>query len=176
MTKYILQHHLKLKYLYGLKFIATIGIGLDVFGDQKQGVLCSGNIYMFLEEICGFPEFDIDRINLFYKERNIIELDGSIREIKDYPKYVLPDAQKHMFVPDFFISEYNSHPVMEQVEYRVIGTKNENDVSVNHPYLLAFVVLVLIVVFFFWLISTFCESCSSGNKPCMINKDFFDLL
>jgi len=176
MTKYILCHHLKLKYLYGLKFIATIGIGLDVFGDQKQGVLCSGNIYMFLEELCGFPEFDIERINLFYKENSILNINGSIREIKEYPSYVMPDAKKHMFVPDMFITEYNSHPVMEQIEYRVISTKSENDVSVNHPYLLAFIVLVLIIVFFFWLISTFCQSCASGIKPCMINKDFFDLL
>jgi hypothetical protein len=176
MTRYIETHHLKLKYLYGLKHIVTIGLGIDVFGEQKQGVLCSGNIYMFLNELCGFPDFDIDKINKYYLENKVLDSNGSVKQIKDYHEYFMPDANQHMFVPDFFISEYNTHPVMEQFESRVIGSKNENDVTVNHPFLLTLVVLILIVIFFFWLISNYCESCASKNKPCMINKDFFDLL
>jgi hypothetical protein len=35
-----------------------------------------------------------------------------------------------MYVPDFFSAEYNTHPIFDSEEVRVIGTKNEEDITV----------------------------------------------
>lgn len=164
MDEYIRMHHLKMKYAYGKGHIVTVGLGFDVFGEhQDKGVLCSENIYFFLEHLCEYPEFRIDG-----------------KEVPHSP-YKVVDAIRRMYVPDFFFSENNTHPVFEPEEYRVISKKNEEDVTVLNPLLITFVVLVLIIFFGFLIISRFCESCSksgtcSTTGICIPGPDIFDFI
>lgn len=173
MEEYIEIHHLKMTYAYGTYHIVTVGLGFDVFGPHKTGgKLCSENIYIFLEHLCGYPEFKIDRDSILSKGINEV----TKKEIT-FPSYKVPDAIDRMYVPDFFSSDYNTHPVMEKEEVRVIGCKNEEDITVWHPYFIAFVMLVFIGLFLFLIINNYCESCSSGKSVCLIDqKDVFDLI
>jgi hypothetical protein len=93
-----------------------------------------------------------------------------------YEEYKVPDALDYMYVPDFFSSDYNTHPVFEKEEVRVIGSKNEEDITVKHPYFVVFVVLVIIILFLFFVISNYCESCRATGFCRIGSKDFFDLL
>lgn len=170
MKEYIDLHYLKMQYAYGKKHIMTIGLGLDIFGRHKEnGKLCSENIYLFLEHLCKFPDFEIDDIvgdtQMVSKPKNIT-----------YDEYKVVDAVDYMYLPDYFSGEYCTHPVFVKEEVRVIGTKNEEDVTVKHPYFVVFVVLVLIILFLFFIISNYCESCRANDFCRIGSKDFFDLL
>jgi hypothetical protein len=71
------------------------------------------------------------------KVKNILNSDGVKVNTKNvesktfkniqYEEYKVPDALDYMYVPDFFSSDYNTHPVFEKEEVRVIGTKNEEE-------------------------------------------------
>jgi len=164
MEEYIEEHHLKMKYAYGKDYIVTVGLGFDILGPKKDGSqLCSGNVYLFLKHLCDYPNFKI--------ENQLIE---SLT-------YKLPDCEPHMIVPDMFSSEHNSHPVFDSQEYRVLSKKNEEDVTVSHPYFIVFVILLLIVVLGFFIVYNYYESCK--NNPmcrsgiCMPGqRDFFDFM
>jgi len=158
MEEYISIHYLKLKYAYGKGHIVTVGLGFDVFGKHPTGVLCSENIYMFLHHICQYPEFIIEG------------------KIYNYEDYKVPDAIDRMYVPDFFSAEYNTHPIFESEEVRVISTKNEEDITVKHPYFIMFVVLIIIILFLFFVINNYCESCNVKGYCPIGSKDFFDSL
>lgn len=179
MESYIQEHHLKLQYAYGKKHIVTVGLGFDVFGKHKDGgVLCSENIYMFLEHLCQYPEFRIENLeNLYLQNTESLELKNkSVKKYKTikYDNYKVPDAIGRMYVPDFFSYEYNTHPVFEGEENRVISSKNEEDITVKHPYFVAFVVLVIIALILFLIINNYCESCSSKDFCPIGSKDLFD--
>jgi len=176
MKEYIDMYHLKMQYAYGKSYIVTVGLGLDLTGRHPTGELCSGSIYRFLELLCEFPEFKIEDIT----QENINEIrTKGIKSYKniEYDEYKVVDALDYMYLPDFFSSDYNTHPALEKEEVRIISSKSEEDVTVQHPYLIMFIVLIIIIVFLFYIISNYCESCNSGNGICRINKkDFFDLL
>lgn len=156
--EYIEMHHLKMRYAYGIPHIVTVGLGFDVFGPHKEGgKLCSENIYLFLEHLCGYPGFNIEG---------------------EHEEYKLPDARDYMTVPDFFFSEYNTHPVFEPEEYRVISKQNEEDVTVLHPFFIVMIVTILLVVLVIVLINNYCQSCNASlDAVCPItSRDFFDTL
>lgn len=162
MKEYIDIYHLKMKYAYGKMHIVTVGLGFDVLGEHpEKGKLCSENIYIFLKHICNYPEFTIDG-----------------KKVK-HSDYKVVDAIERMYVPDFFFSDNNTHPVFLPEESRVISKKNEEDVTVNHPYFLFFVILVIVIIFIFLLVNNYCETCNSGVCRPQIcipgQKDIFDL-
>jgi hypothetical protein len=160
MEEYINLQHLKMQYAYGIHHIVTAGLGFDVFGRHKTGKICSENVYLFLEHLCKYPNFEIGNEKLEFKDYKVI------------------DAVDYLHVPDFFLSSYNSHPVFENLEERVISIKNEDDVTVKHPFFVMFAVLVFLIIFIFLVINNYCDSCSrSGADFCPINaKDLFDSL
>jgi hypothetical protein len=170
MESYIQEHHLKLQYAYGKKHIVTVGLGFDVFGKHPNGVLCSENIYMFLEHLCEYPEFKI------YENIENIENVKNTKSIKvlKYDGYKVPDAIGRMYVPDFFSAEYNTHPIFEDEEVRVISSKNEEDITVNHPYFIGFVVIVIVALILFFIVNNYCESCSAKDYCPIGSKDLFD--
>lgn len=209
MEEYIEMHHLKMQYAYGKLHIVTVGLGFDVFGRHADnGKLCSENLYLFLQHLCGFPEFriedilnsdkvrieDIDSDANAFRIENIVtdsetqintkcvesktfnRVENKVFKNIQYEEYKVPDALDYMYVPDFFSSDYNTHPVFEKEEVRVIGTKNEEDITVKHPYFVVFVVLVIIILFLFFVISNYCESCRATGFCRIGSKDFFDLL
>ncbi len=174
MESYIQEHHLKLQYAYGKKHIVTVGLGFDVFGEHPTGVLCSENIYMFLEHLCDYPEFKVEELVLQPEEITSKGVKSkNIKSIK-YKDYKVPDAIDRMYVPDFFSVEYNTHPIFEGEEVRVIGNKNEEDITVRHPYFVAFAVLVILILILFLIINNYCESCSSKDFCPVGAKDLFD--
>ena len=159
LQEYIDMHHLKMQYAYGKLHIVTAGLGFDVFGPHKDGGrLCSENVYLFLEHLCEYPKFIVG---------------GAII---DAWTYKVPDAPVHLYVPDFFSSSHNNHPVFEQEEYRVISSKNEDDITVKHPYIVAFAVLIIIAVGFFLLVNNYCESCNAKGFCPIGATDIFDAL
>lgn len=147
MQEYIEQTHLKVQYAYGKLYIVTTGLGFDVLGKHKSGILCSENIYNFLKYLCDYPNF------------RLIDENGEEIQLPDYPEYKVPDAKGYMTLPDFFASAYNTHPVFEPNEYRVIGKKSEVEITVWHPYFITFAVLVFLIIFVFFVINNFCETC-----------------
>jgi hypothetical protein len=162
MTEYINIHHLRMQYAYGKMHIVTVGLGFDVLGEHPtQGKLCSENIYIFLKHLCNYPEFVIDGKKVKHDDYKVI------------------DAIERMYVPDFFFSDNNTHPVFLADEARVISKKNEEDVTVNHPYFLIFVIVVILIIFIFLLVNNYCETCDSGVcRPQLCfpgQKDIFDL-
>ena len=189
------MHHLKMQYAYGKLHIVTVGLGFDVFGRHADnGKLCSENLYLFLQHLCVFPEFRVENI-LNSDEVRIENIDSetqiNTKRVENktfnhvenkvfkniqYEEYKVPDALDYMYVPDFFSSDYNTHPVFEKEEVRVIGSKNEEDITVKHPYFVVFVVLVIIILFLFFVISNYCESCRATGFCRIGSKDFFDLL
>lgn len=154
MEEYISEQHLQMMYAYGIEHIVTVGLGFDVFGPHKNGGrLCSENIYLFLKHLCGYPEYNLG---------------------DDFEPYKLPDAKDYMTVPDFFFSEYNTHPVFEPEEYRVISKTAEEDVTVLHPFFVALIIIIIVIVALFMIINSYCESCNATGI-CPINaKDIFD--
>lgn len=154
MEEYIKEHHSKMNYLYGFKYIVTVGLGFDVFDKKSENdQLCSGAVYVYLKHLCDYPNFKVDGVD------NL-----------DYFDYKVPDAEHHMYVPDFYSAEYNTHPVFDSEEHRIISKKSEEDATIFSPIVITFVVLVLIIIFIFAVISTYCTSCRSGNGVCMIKK------
>lgn len=154
MEEYIQMEHLQMTYAYGIHHIVTVGVGLDVFGPHKTGGrLCSENVYLFLKHLCGYPEYNLE---------------------DDFDDYKLPDAKDYMTVPDFFFSEYNTHPVFEPEEYRVISKSAEEDVTVLHPFFIALIVLIIIMIVIFAVINNYCESCNATGICPIGSKDLFD--
>jgi hypothetical protein len=195
MDSYIEEHHLKLQYAYGKGHIVTVGLGFDVFGKHPTGVLCSENIYMFLEHICSYPEFKVEEIVLQAKELSLQPKELTLQPKELQPKelqpkgiktkkiksiqhtdYKTPDAIGRMYVPDFFSAEYNTHPIFEGEEVRVIGTKNEEDITVKHPYFIVFIVIFLLILIIFFIINNYCESCSYKGFCPVGATDLFDSL
>jgi len=163
MQEYIQIHHLKTQYAYGKLYIVTTGLGFDVLGKHKSGILCSENIYNFLNYLCDYPNFKLE--DVFHENQIRVKgVDNSY--VPEHKEYIVPDAKDYMTLPDFFASENNSHPVFEEKEFRVIARKSEVEVTVWHPYFITFVVLVIIILFVFFVINNFCESCR-GNGFCM---------
>lgn len=157
MQSYVEIHRFKTQYAYGKLHIVTTGLGFDVLGRHKTGILCSENIYRFLQHICDYPNFRLMNIN----QKGLEEY-----YTPPHPNYKIPDAKDYMYLPDFFASAYNNHPVFEAEEYRVLGRKGELEVTVNHPYFVTFVVLVILIVFVFFVISNYCETCQT-NGICL---------
>ncbi len=158
MEEYIEMHHLKMSYAYGIHHIVTVGLGFDIFGPHASGgKICSENVYLFLQHLCGYPGYNLG---------------------DDYDEYKVPDAKDYMTVPDFFFSEYNNHPVFEPEEYRVISKAAEEDVTVLHPFFIVLIVLILILILVFVLVNNYCDSCSANPMGvCPIGgRDIFDVL
>ena len=154
MEEYIKMEHLQMTYAYGIHHIVTVGVGLDVFGPHKTGGrLCSENVYIFLKHLCGYPEYNLG---------------------DDFEDYKLPDAKDYMTVPDFFFSEYNTHPVFEPEEYRVISKSAEEDVTVMHPFFVVLIVLIIIIIVLFMVINNYCESCNATGICPIGSRDLFD--
>jgi hypothetical protein len=154
MQEYIKMEHLQMAYAYGLHHIATVGLGFDVFGPHKTGGrLCSENVYIFLKHLCGYPDYNLD---------------------DSFEDYKLPDAKDYMTVPDFFFSEYNTHPVFEPEEYRVISKTAEEDVTVLHPFFITLIVLIIIIIVLFMVINSYCESCNATGICPIGTRDLFD--
>lgn len=154
MQKYIEHHHLKTQYAYGKLHIVTVGwLGYGGLGRHPTGILCSENIYNFLKFTCDFPNFKIDT-----GDSNV---DGQIEDyyIPEHVEYSVPDAKDFLYTPDFFGSDCNSHPVFEKELYRLIAKSEEKDVTILHPYFVTFAVLVILIVFIFFVINNYCESC-----------------
>jgi hypothetical protein len=162
LQQYIEIHHLITQYAYGKLHIVTVGwLGYGGLGRHPTGILCSENIYYFLQYVCDFPNFKIDT-GVISKEIEPFET----YYIPEHEEYSVPDAQDFLYTPDFFASENNNHPVFEKEEYKVFAEKGELDITVNHPYFITFIVLVIIIMFLFIVISNFCESCQR-NGICM---------
>jgi hypothetical protein len=183
MQQYIETHHLKTQYAYGKAHIVLVGwLGLDILGRNPNGILCSENVYNFLNYLCEYPDFRVEEV-LNQDPNQILDQDfdqGSeqgpnfirvksapgTKIIPQYKTYKVPDAKDYMHTPDFFASEHNNHPVFETQEVRVIGLKSEVEATVWHPYFIAFAVMVILIIFVFFVISNFCESCRV-NGICM---------
>jgi hypothetical protein len=163
LQEYIVEHHLKTQYAYGKLYLVTTGTGFDVFGKHKSGVLCSESIYNFLKHLCEYPNFRLKDINT------------SKIYIPEHSEYQIPDAKDYMYVPDFFSSENNNHPVFEAKEFKVYGIKSDKDVTIWHPYFVTFAIIVILILFIFFVINNYCESCRGGGVcmiPPKIQRDF----
>jgi hypothetical protein len=170
LQEYIETHHLKTKYAYGFLYLITSGTGYDVFGKHKSGVLCSESIYNFLKHLCDYPNF---RIGDSFEDsaENLLDSPESSNEVKvkgisksiipEYIDYKVPDAKDYMYVPDFFASANNNHPVFEEKEYQIYGEKSDKDVTVWHPYFVTFAIIVILILFIFFVINNYCESCNA---------------
>jgi hypothetical protein len=165
LQEYIEIHHLKTQYAYGKAHIVLVGwLGLDILGRNPHGILCSENVYNFLNYLCEYPKFRVEEV----VNQDPNDPEGSIIRVKSapgskiipkYQTYKVPDAKDYMHTPDFFASEHNNHPVFEENEVRVIGLKSEVEATVWHPYFIAFAVMVILILFVFFVISNYCESC-----------------
>lgn len=157
LTEYIQEHRFKTQYAYGNLYLVTTGTGFDVFGKHKSGVLCSESIYNFLKHLCDYPNFKIEDI------------------IPEHQDYQVPDAKDYMHVPDFFSSQNNNHPVFEPKEFQVYAEKSDKDVTVWHPYFVTFAIIVVLILFIFFVINNYCESCRAGGicmRPPKVQRDF----
>jgi hypothetical protein len=187
MQQYIEDHHLKTQYAYGKAHIVLVGwLGLDVLGRNPNGILCSENVYNFLNYLCDYPNFRVEEViqdiglDLNNQENDTSFGDSNANQrttirvkstpgtkiIPQYKTYKVPDAKDYMYTPDFFASEHNDHPIFEEKEVRVIGLKSEVEATVWHPYFVAFAVMVILIIFVFFVISNYCESCRV-NGICM---------
>jgi hypothetical protein len=178
MQQYIEIHHLKTQYAYGKAHIVLVGwLGLDILGRNPNGILCSENVYNFLNYLCDYPNFRVEEVldqdpnfdpNNQEESPNFIRVKSApgTKIIPKFTDYKVPDAKDYMHTPDFFASEHNNHPVFEEKEVRVIGLKSEVEATVWHPYFIAFAVMVILIIFIFFVISNFCESCRV-NGICM---------
>jgi hypothetical protein len=154
MQEYIEYHHLKTQYAYGKLHIVTVGwLGYGGLGRHPDGILCSENVYNFLKHTCDFPNFKIDEGNTKVTEQ------FEDYSIPEHPEYKVPDAKDFLYTPDFFASDCNDHPVFEKELYRIIAKYEEKDITIMHPYFVTFAVLVIIIVFIFFVINNYCESC-----------------
>lgn len=176
MQSYIEKHHLKTQYAYGKLYIVTTGLGMDILGKHKSGILCSENILYFLKDLCDYPNFRLHVENKEYLQKEgvaVKSLDfGEVEDgkyIPNHPEYKVPDAKDYMHLPDYYASENNTHPVFEEQEFRVLSKKSEVEVTVHHPYFLTFVILVILIVFVFFVISHYCETCQRTGI-CMIRR------
>lgn len=169
LQEYIEMHHLKTKYAYGFLYLITSGTGYDVFGKHKSGVLCSESIYNFLKHLCDYPNFrigdsfaDLDDFsdeNLEVRVKSLLTSDKIY--VPEHHEYKVPDAKDYMYVPDFFASANNNHPVFEEKEYQIYGEKSDKDVTVWHPYFVTFAIIVILILFIFFVINNYCESCNA---------------
>jgi hypothetical protein len=169
LQEYIEMHHLKTKYAYGFLYLITTGTGYDVFGKHKSGVLCSESIYNFLKHLCDYPNFKLDQIvdnpeefqQDFDNQSEIKVKSLNNSYIPEHQDYKVPDAKDYMYVPDFFASANNNHPIFEEKEYQIYGEKSDKDVTVWHPYFVTFAIIVILVLFIFFVINNYCESCNA---------------
>ena len=170
LQSYIEIHHLKTQYAYGKLHIVAVGwLGYGGMGKNPNGILCSENVYYFLQHLCDYPRFRVEETLMPGDDENIqirVKSENGTKIIPEYKSYKVPDAKDFLHTPDFFASEHNQHPVFDPQEYRVVATKTEIEATVWHPYFIAFAVIVILIVFVFFVIGNYCESCQR-NGICM---------
>ena len=168
LQKYIEYHHLKTQYAYGKFHIIVVGwLGYGGFGRHPTGILCSENVYYFLKFLCDYPDFKIDEVFVEYNEP------FTKFTVPDHEEYKVPDALDYLYTPDFFESQHNTHPIFEKNEYKVVEKLTEREATVFHPYFITFAVLVIIILFLFFIINNYCESCRvTGFCIRPIQQDF----
>lgn len=154
MQSFIDYHRFNTQYAYGHLHLVTVGwLGYGGLGKHPKGILCSENVYNFLKHTCDFPNFKID------EDDTQIGQPFEKYSIPEHPEYNVPDAKDFLYTPDFFSSDCNNHPVFEKDLYRVFSTSDEKDVTILHPYFVTFAVLVILIIFIFFVINNYCESC-----------------
>jgi hypothetical protein len=130
-TQKFIEKYSLVKFAFSISHLLLIGFRIK--SKKQDGYLCSELTYNFLRETTGYPGIPIDP-----ETKQPCQL---------YENDIIPEAPAHMYTPDMFSEQLNSHPIFDPSEKILLTTREQMEQGILHPYITTIVFTAIIISF-----------------------------